>query len=67
MFLLNIKTEFKIIYRNYWLTALTLLLLALCLYAGWNGQQHVEQRQKAINGAYDEMKASDILLDARLP
>ena len=66
MFLLNIKTEFKIIYRNYWLTALTLLLLALCLYAGWNGQQHVEQRQKAINGAYDEMKTSDILLDARL-
>lgn len=66
MLILNIITEFRIIYRNYWLAAITLLLLVLCLYAGWNGNNRVTLREENILAAIDEMKTSDELMIARL-
>lgn len=66
MLILNIITEFRIIYRNYWLAAITLLLLVLCLYAGWNGNNRVTEREENIVAAIDEMKTSDELMVARL-
>ncbi len=66
MLSLNIVTEFRTIFRNYWLASITILLLSLCLYAGNNGYQHVTQRQANISAALTEMEASDRLVAARL-
>lgn len=66
MLILNIITEFRIIYRNYWLTAITFLLLILCLYAGWNGNNRVAQREENIAAAIEEMETSDELMVAYL-
>lgn len=63
---LNINAELRTIFRNHWLLALTLLLLSLCLYSGWNGNRHVAQRQQSINDAFAELEASDKLMEARL-
>ncbi|MEY8779189.1 DUF3526 domain-containing protein [Allomuricauda sp. XS_ASV26] len=66
MLRLNILTEFRTIKRNYWLSFITVLLLSLCLYAGWNGQNRVVQRQNSIAAAINQMKASDALMMAHL-
>ncbi len=66
MFSLNIKTEIRNLFRNYWLSAITIILVALCLYSGWNGNRRVEKIGSSISNAKDEMRASDILLAARL-
>ena len=66
MLRLNIKTELRTIFRNHWLAAITILLMTLCLYAGWNGQSHVDQRQQSIDAVKESMHKGDELLLARL-
>lgn len=63
---LNIRNELRTIFRNYWLAAITVLLLTLCLYAGWNGQNHVSQRADNIEAAKRTMEEGDALAIARL-
>jgi len=63
---LNIRTELRTIFRNYWLAAITVLLLSLCLYAGWNGHNHVVQRVENIESAKRTMQEADALAIARL-
>ena len=63
---LNIQNELRTIFRNYWLAAISVLLLTLCLYAGWNGRNHVTQRAENIQSAMEGMQANDALTIARL-
>lgn len=42
---LNIRHEIRLLSRNYWFISLTLVLVALCLYAGYNGLKQFEKRQ----------------------
>lgn len=41
----NIKHESRLLSRNYWFIALSLILLVLCLYAGQNGHSHFQDLQ----------------------
>lgn len=66
MLSLNIITELRTIFRNYWLAAITILLITICLYAGWNGQNHVDRHKESITAALQEMQDSDELMVARL-
>ncbi|MCE7995393.1 MAG: DUF3526 domain-containing protein [Roseivirga sp.] len=66
MLTLNIITELRTIFRNYWLAAITLILITICLYAGWNGQNHVNRHEDSIVAALEEMQSADELMAARL-
>ncbi len=66
MLSLNIVTELRTIFRNYWLAAITILLITVCLYAGWNGQNHVDRHQDSITSALEEMQEADDLMAAQL-
>lgn len=66
MLSLNIITELRTIFRNYWLAAITILLITICLYAGWNGQNHVNRHEDSITAALEEMQNADELMVARL-
>jgi ABC-2 type transport system permease protein len=41
----NIRHEIRLLSRNQWFVSLTIVLITLCLYAGYNGQNHFEKRQ----------------------
>ncbi|MBO6761869.1 MAG: ABC transporter permease subunit, partial [Roseivirga sp.] len=41
----NIRHEVRLLSRNYWFVSLSLVLVLLCLYAGYNGLRHFERRQ----------------------
>lgn len=41
----NIRHEVRLLSRNYWFISLSLVLVLLCLYAGYNGLRHFERRQ----------------------
>ena len=66
MLSLNIITELRSIFRNHWLTSITILLVTLCLYAGWNGANHVAQRKGNIAKAINAMHEEDELMAAQL-
>ncbi|WP_299465206.1 DUF3526 domain-containing protein [uncultured Microscilla sp.] len=66
MNLIIMRTELKQLYRNKWLLVLSCLILALFVYAGWNGKKSTEQRDQSIKLAINEMKQQDKLLLARL-
>ncbi len=66
MLSLNIKTELRSIFRNYWLASIAVLLFVLCFYAGWNGTNHVSQRKENIAQAVTAMKEADILMATQL-
>ncbi len=48
MFLINFKRELRLLTRNGWFVALTVLLLILVTYAVHNGNAHYEQRQSEL-------------------
>lgn len=66
MLRLNIVNELRSIFRNHWLTSISVLLMTLCLYAGWNGANHVAQRSVNITQAVNSMHENDILMAAQL-
>lgn len=66
MLSLNIKTELRTIFRNHWLAAITIILMTICLYAGWNGQNRVNRHKGSITAALVEMQMADDLMAARL-
>jgi ABC-2 type transport system permease protein len=45
MLYLNIRHEIRLLSRNYWFISLTIVLVALCVYAGHNGLKQFERRQ----------------------
>ncbi len=66
MWKLNFKNEFLRLFRNRWFTGLSILLVVLCLYAGFNGKQRVLERTNSIDGAIQEMRDQDALVAAQL-
>ncbi len=59
MFEYNFKYEWKTLIRDRWVQSLGLLLLALCLFASYNGKQKVDKRHQAINEAVANVKVGD--------
>lgn len=59
MFAYNFKYELKILFRNRWIQLLTLLLLLLFVFAGYNGKQRVDKRMGDIEATYSTVKLSD--------
>lgn len=57
MFGQNIYHEIRLLSRNYWFISLSIVLVALCFYAGYNGAKHYERRQTDLQqaiGAHSE-------------
>ncbi len=62
------KYEIRSLLRDRWIQALTLILLTVCLFAGYNGRQKVDQRIDSIRQARAEVAAGDsamlVLIDS---
>ena len=58
----NFKYETKTLFRSRWIQFLSLILVLLLLFAGYNGKQKVVKRQADINAAYQEMQEADELM-----
>ncbi|KYG81718.1 ABC-2 type transport system permease protein [Roseivirga ehrenbergii] len=59
MLSLNILHETRLLSRNYWFISLSMMLLALCLYAGHNGMKHFERRQLDLQAAIENQVAKE--------
>lgn len=59
MFKYNFKYEWKTLIRDRWVQSLSLLLLALCLFASYNGKGKVEKRKKDIQEALTQVEEGD--------
>lgn len=59
MFTYNFKYESKILFRSRWIQLLTILLLVLFVFAGYNGKQKTDKRAEDIAAAQATVKASD--------
>lgn len=59
MLVYNFKYELKILYRNRWVQLLTVLLLVLFVFAGYNGKQRVDKRMGDIQAAQTMVELSD--------
>ncbi len=59
MFAYNFKYEIKVLFRNRWVQFLTVLLLLLFVFAGYNGKQRVDKRMRDIEAAHTTVKTSD--------
>ena len=62
MFQPIIQTELLMLLRSRWLLLLPVLLLALCLFAAYNGKQKVEKRRAAISQAMAEVAEGDQMM-----
>ncbi len=58
----NFKYELKLLLRSKWIQILIVVLLALFLFAGYNGQQKVTKRIADIDAAQLEMKNADAIM-----
>lgn len=61
MFKYNFRYEFISLLRNRWVVILSILLLILCVFAGYNGKQQVEQIQQDIEKAISQVEEADSL------
>ncbi|MGS2762789.1 DUF3526 domain-containing protein [Sinomicrobium sp. M5D2P9] len=59
MFTYNFKYELKMLFRSRWMQLLTILLLVLFVFAGYNGKQKTGKRMSDIAAAQATVKASD--------
>ena len=60
MFSYNFKYELKSLLRSKWLVLLTIILLTLVLFAGYNGKKKVNKRVSDIEKANNAVKEQDI-------
>lgn len=59
MFKYNFRYEWKTLVRDRWVQSLSVLLLALCLFASYNGKQKVNKRNQDIRQAMTEVERGD--------
>ncbi len=62
MFKYNFKYEWRTLIRDRWVQSLSLLLLALCLFASYNGKQKVDKRNQDIAQAVTDVKEGDVAM-----
>ncbi len=62
MFKYNFKYEWRTLIRDRWVQSLSLLLLALCLFASYNGKQKVNKRNQDIAQAVTEVEEGDVAM-----
>lgn len=62
MFKYNFKYEWRSLARDRWILSLSILLLALCLFAAYNGQQKVDKRMQDIQQANKEVQTGDLAM-----
>lgn len=53
MFTQNIYNEFRLLSRNYWFIALSIIFISLCLFAGFNGLKLYESRNADLKQAIE--------------
>ncbi|MDX2302963.1 MAG: DUF3526 domain-containing protein [Microscillaceae bacterium] len=61
MLFYHLKYEFISLFRNRWIQTLSFLLLIMCLFAAYNGQQKVVKRVEDIQKAKAEVQKGDSL------
>lgn len=59
-----LKYELVSLLRDKWILILSMLLLVLCLFAAFNGQQKVDKRLADIDNAFLEMNEGDAMAKA---
>ncbi|MBP2830863.1 DUF3526 domain-containing protein [Aquimarina sp. U1-2] len=58
----NFKYELKLLLRSKWIQLLSIILLLLFGFSGYNGKEKVAKRKAAITAAQDEVKKNDEMM-----